>query len=65
MEDKEIRRIEDKTQTAYRSAAVNTALALSAFKVAEPYANDALQEAQGQDVDPLPTPEVFSWRLTI
>jgi hypothetical protein len=40
-EDKEIRRIEDKTQTAYRSAAVNTALALSAFKVAEPYANDA------------------------
>jgi hypothetical protein len=43
-EDKEIRRIEDKTQTAYRSAAVNTALALSAFKVAEPYANDAYKK---------------------
>jgi hypothetical protein len=44
MSEKEGRRVEDETQAEYRSAAVNAALALSAFKVAEPYAKDAYKK---------------------
>lgn len=47
MEGKEGRRVEDDSQAEYRSAAVNAALALSSFKVAEPYLKDAYKKLKG------------------
>jgi hypothetical protein len=44
MDNEEGRRVEDDSQAEYRSAAVNTALALSAFKVAEPYLKDGYKK---------------------
>ena len=51
MDNDEGRRVEDDSQTEYRSAAANAALALSAFKVAEPYLKDAYKKLKGDKGD--------------
>jgi hypothetical protein len=47
MEEKILRRT-DENQSIERSAAVNAALALSSFKVAEPYLKDGYKKLKGK-----------------